>query len=436
MQIFGLLALGLPLTSALTNAPHWTRASPKMTTKTGEKKIIIAGGGIYGASIAYHLAQRGIGATVVDTEKIGAAASGRSGGFLAREWGDRNTQELHHIGYDMHEAYAKKLGISSYRKLPTLSVDGNRKQRKGAPVPAAWLDRESHTSFMDSDTAQVTPMELTQKMFDAAVEAAGTKFIKGSGAAYHPCSLAGELFEDVVLGSLQDGDGQKVVGVVVDGKELPCDQVVVAMGPWSVRAEQWFSIPVPMVGIKSTSLLYEGMNDMAEEPFALFCNEDRNGCHLEVFPRPDGSVYICGCGGSDHVQGARLLPGGDCEDSSKIGADPTRVMAANASFRGITSAGGDKMPDTTTCCMRPCPSDGLPLMGPLPHIEGAYMCCGHNCWGILWSLVSGKVMEELLLDGKAEVTDISAFAPGSTRGTKREKLGRASDFAQLAHLAH
>ena len=26
------------------------------------------------------------------------------------------------------------------------------------------------------------------------------------------------------------------------------------------------------------------------QPYALFCAEDRNGCHLEVYPRPDGTV--------------------------------------------------------------------------------------------------------------------------------------------------
>jgi hypothetical protein len=36
-----------------------------------------------------------------------------------------------------------------------------------------------------------------------------------------------------------------------------------------------------------------------QEPYALFCDEDDNGCHLEVFPRNNGEIYVCGCGGSD-----------------------------------------------------------------------------------------------------------------------------------------
>ena len=35
------------------------------------------------------------------------------------------------------------------------------------------------------------------------------------------------------------------------------------------------------------------------------------------------------------------------------------------------------------CCMRPCPPDGLPIMGPIPGTENALIAAGHNCWGIL-----------------------------------------------------
>eukprot|EP00955_Chlamydomonas_euryale_P015631 167293-Chlamydomonas_euryale.AAC.1 len=37
----------------------------------------------------------------------------------------------------------------------------------------------------------------------------------------------------------------------------------------------------------------------------------------QVYPRWNGEVYICGCGGSDYVSGARLRAGGDCEHQSE-----------------------------------------------------------------------------------------------------------------------
>ena len=86
-------------------------------------------------------------------------------------------------------------------------------------------------------------------------------------------------------------------------------------------AGDWFDVPFPMQGIKSTSLLFPGCEEVIAEPFALFCEEDRNGCHLEVYPRPNGEVYICGLGGSDYVDKDRLMPGGDCDRPEKIHAD-------------------------------------------------------------------------------------------------------------------
>jgi glycine/D-amino acid oxidase-like deaminating enzyme len=39
------------------------------------------------------------------------------------------------------------------------------------------------------------------------------------------------------------------------------------------------------------------------------------------------------------------------------------------------------------------------------------MACGHNCWGILWAPISGKIVSELIVDGKSAI-DLKAFKPG------------------------
>ena len=69
------------------------------------------------------------------------------------------------------------------------------------------------------------------------------------------------------------------------------------------------------------SLVYDESSAVADEPAALFCAEDRNGCHLEVYPRSTGEVYICGCGGSEYIDEERLLPGGDLERADAVTPD-------------------------------------------------------------------------------------------------------------------
>ncbi|CAN0476652.1 unnamed protein product, partial [Hapterophycus canaliculatus] len=41
-------------------------------------------------------------------------------------------------------------------------------------------------------------------------------------------------------------------------------------------------LPGSSQGIKSTSIVFKGSQQVADDPYALFCAEDRNGCHLEV----------------------------------------------------------------------------------------------------------------------------------------------------------
>jgi glycine/D-amino acid oxidase-like deaminating enzyme len=63
-------------------------------------------------------------------------------------------------------------------------------------------------------------------------------------------------------------------------------------------------------------------------------------------------------------------------------------------------------------CFRPVTRDGLPLIGPVPGIEGAYVATGHSVWGILNAPATGEAMAELIVDGAARSIDLTAFDPG------------------------
>lgn len=92
---------------------------------------------------------------------------------------------------------------------------------------------------------------------------------------------------------------------------------------------------------------------------------------VEVYPRPDGTIYICGIGGSDYISTADLKGGAFLEDCQ---AKKQRVEAAKASFEQMSSlhrTSGEL--DRTQACMRPCPPDAKPYMGSIPGFEGAYI---------------------------------------------------------------
>src|SRR5687768_10343889 len=49
-------------------------------------RVLICGGGVIGACTAYFLARRGVDVTVIERTEVACAASGKAGGFLARDW--------------------------------------------------------------------------------------------------------------------------------------------------------------------------------------------------------------------------------------------------------------------------------------------------------------------------------------------------------------
>ena len=145
---------------------------------------------------------------------------------------------------------------------------------------------------------------------------------------------------------------------------------------------------------------------------------------VEVYPRPDGSIYICGIGGSDYISKEDLKEGAFREECN---AKETRVEAASNAFRQMSALYNAKGElDRVQACMRPCPPDAMPYMGSIPGYDGAYINAGHNCWGIAWAPSCGKAMAELILDGESSSVNLSPFDPsrfttrvGGGRGRKR-----------------
>eukprot|EP00929_Paragymnodinium_shiwhaense_P120362 TRINITY_DN92294_c0_g1_i1.p1 TRINITY_DN92294_c0_g1~~TRINITY_DN92294_c0_g1_i1.p1 ORF type:complete len:468 (+),score=104.10 TRINITY_DN92294_c0_g1_i1:93-1496(+) len=393
-----------------TVAPvHSRRGGLSALSAQGKGVVAVLGGGIIGVSIAYFLAkEKGREVVVIERERIAAAAGGKGGGFLAKRWGDGSpTQPLHRVSFDLHAQLAEKLGISSYRSIPVLSVTGGPGRGYSEDV-CSWLDGEvAEKRLMDTDTAQVMPAEYCSVLMAAAEEA---------GARVHIGKVSG-------LETHEEDSGTTVSAVLLeDGERVECEQVVCAMGPWSVLMEEWLPQQVvPMEGVWSTSLVFK-KEPGSVEPYALFCAEDEFGCHIEVYPRNNGEIYICGCGGSKYVQSAELKRNGP-ED---ITPDPQRVKAATAAFSRMSSL-GEGGPTVTQACMRPCPPDAAPMLGLLPGTSNAFIAAGHNCWGILWAPVTGKLMSELMTDGEVQcVPGIENFDPARFNRSARRmgKRGR------------
>jgi D-amino-acid dehydrogenase len=66
------------------------------------------------------------------------------------------------------------------------------------------------------------------------------------------------------------------------------------------------------------------------------------------------------------------------------------------------------------CGLRPCLSDGLPAVGPIPGLTGAFVATGHAMLGLTLGPVTGKLVAEYVLDG-APSLEVSALLPARFR---------------------
>ena len=85
----GRLASRAPLrstTSTTMAAAVESEQQPKIVMESEQQpKIVIAGAGLHGAALAYFLTKRGAKPVVIEKKEVAAAASGKGGGFLARD---------------------------------------------------------------------------------------------------------------------------------------------------------------------------------------------------------------------------------------------------------------------------------------------------------------------------------------------------------------
>ena len=82
-------------------------------------------------------------------------------------------------------------------------------------------------------------------------------------------------------------------GVRMGGEALDADAVVLAMGPWTGQLAG--RIPLPVVrGLKGYSVTLAAPDVPAHALFMEYRTADGRHLEPEIFPRPDGEVYVCG----------------------------------------------------------------------------------------------------------------------------------------------
>jgi glycine/D-amino acid oxidase-like deaminating enzyme len=354
---------------------------------TPPRHVAVCGAGVVGAAVAYFLARRGIAVTVVERTGVACAASGKSGGFLALDWCDASPLgPLARASFALHGELARELRTDyGYRGVDTFMMAARERRvlAAGHAVAApAWLDGAGVvTAALGSTgtTAQIHPARFTAALLDAA---------QARGAALRIAAVEGVVHADGA-----------VRGVALGGATLEADAVVLAMGPWTGRAAGGLRLP-RVTGLKGYSVTLHAPGVPAHALFVDYRAADGRRLEPEIFPRPDGEVYVCGM--------ADPAPLPDAPEAVTVDEAACLVLARAAGRLASALAGAPVR--RQQACYRPVTDDGLPLIGRVPGVAGAYVATGHGPWGMLTAPATGRALAELIA-GAAPSVDLRPFDP-------------------------
>jgi glycine/D-amino acid oxidase-like deaminating enzyme len=354
---------------------------------TPPRHVIVCGAGVVGAAVAYFLAHRGVAVTVVERSGVACAASGKSGGFLALDWCDSTPLgPLARTSFALHARLAREIRADyGYRRMNTYMLAAREKGSVpgGHRVPAPrWIDGPAIVAGAlgsTETTAQVHPARFTGALLDEA-RAHGTALRLG------------------VVEGVARRDGA-VSGVVVDGQTLEGDAVVLAMGPWTDRLG---GLGLPRIhGLKGYSVTLAARDVPADALFIDYRLADGRALEPEIIPRPDGTVYVCGM--------ADLQPLPESPEGVEVSEAGCATLARAASR--VSAVLASAAIERRQACYRPVTDDGLPLIGRVPGLKGAYVATGHGPWGMLNAPATGLALAELITEGTATSVDLSPFDP-------------------------
>lgn len=430
----------------------------------GKKHIIIVGAGIIGVCTAYYLVKHPkydpekYHISLVESKRVAGGASGKAGGLLAL-WAF--PQQLVPLSFQLHQELADLYDGEKewdYRRLTTVSLEGDishiqseseeddsssqheldvtngstegatksessqtptstkekpKKSKEATkslktrqlPEDLNWIN-ETLVSLCSSlggkdTTAQVQPYRFTNYILKKAVEDSkgSLELIIGkvnkilylmetgmaTGIQYEPTSV-----------KITQTEGQ------TEQISLHGDQIVMSVGPWTSKI-----LPdCPISGLRAHSITITPYKKQTMSPYAIF-TEFKTGpssyTSPEIYARKD-EVFVCGEGDSavdvpettDDVEVVKSK----CDDLFKqVGkVSPAlrkgRILKRQACYLPVLDV----------------PSSSGPLIGET-NVENLFLCSGHSCWGINNAPGSGKVMSELLLEGRAKSANISSLDP-------------------------
>ena len=359
--------------------------------------IVIIGGGVMGASAAYHLAQRGIAArNIVLLEKedfFGQGATGRCAGGVRYQFSTEINVKLSIESLPMIERFKDEIGQDvNYKQCGYLLVATNEKDVNVFKHNVKLQNELGvQTRLLSGDEVR---RQLPLMKFDDAL--AGT-FNQKDGTVDPNSVVMGYISAAQKMG-VQTFTGVEVVGVNLRGDNVEGLQTTIgavktrtilnAAGPWASQIGQMAGVQLPVTPLRrqmfTTSPIKEIQNDF---PFVI-------DFARSLYFHREGEGLLIGMSNQNEQPGFEHSVDEDFE-LVNLDAAIERMPLIEKAQRASHWAG-----------LYEVTPDAHPIYGET-NVNGFYVCTGFSGHGFMHGPISGKLMAEKILDNKFSSVDVS-----------------------------
>ncbi len=359
--------------------------------------IVIIGGGVMGASAAYHLAQCGItGRNIVLLEKenfFGQGATGRCAGGVRYQFSTEINVKLSIASLPMLERFKDEIGQDiNYKQCGYLLVATNEKDVNVFKHNVKMQNGLGvQTQILSGDEVR---RRLPLMKFDDAL--AGT--FNAKDGIVDPNSVVMGYIGAAQRMGVQAFTGAEVIEITVSGDKVEEVQTTIgaiktrmilnAAGPWASPIGKMAGVKLPVIPLRRQMFTTSPLKEIpADFPFVI------------DFAK---SLYF-------HRENEGLLIG-----MSNQNEQPGFEQSVDEDFELVNfEAAFERMPliekaqrASHWAGLYEVTPDAHPIYGET-NVNGFFVCTGFSGHGFMHGPISGKLMAEKILDGKFSSVDVS-----------------------------
>jgi sarcosine oxidase subunit beta len=349
-----------------------------------------------GASTAYHLAKRGC-REVVLLERgpaFGGGATGKCAGGIRYQFSTEINIRLSQLSLPMLEHFADELGQTidlrwpGYLFLLTDEAQIEQFQQNVAlqhrlGVPTEWLNGDEVRRWLPQLSAEDV-LAATFHKGDGLADPHGV--VNGYIRAARRLDV--KAFTDTPAIGIEIQAG-RVTGVQTAQGNIACEIVVNAAGPWSAQVSELAGVPLPVSPLRRQLLTTTPLPEIPADFPVVIDLAEGIGFHRE------GDGLLTG------MPNPQEPPGFD--ESVDETWELHHLEAAIKRLPLLAKAGRL----AHWAGLYEVTPDHHPIYGAVPEVSGYFIVTGFSGHGFMHGPISGLLMAEIILDGRASTLDIS-----------------------------